>query len=315
MSLDPKTIFLYTPTSSHTFRTRYRGSSIFSPNLDFGYSSDVFLITLTTRATSLASSTCTLNAHDELCLDPRPNIVVSASGIPISDGESSDGSHEEDNVVHLKAKLASQEDSRWEWKPAYVLSRHRSNRRHNVNDGDKRRPNNSPNINRQAHCTKMERSALEFAILHLADNWNAVRPVQSNGSEIENSTDSNVRPETDQIDQDTGDAEQPDSVDGSIGCLVDLVPEAGTWQHLVTRKGPDGPGTGLNCSHSGKIQDEACGDNKEDASIPANHVVEDLSHWLIHNVPECVRWVTTTVGEHDGEEPATNPGEAESECN
>lgn len=72
----------------------------------------------------------------------------------------------------------------------------------------------------------MEWPTLEFAIEHLADDRDAVGPIESDGCQVEDGRDGDVGTQTDQIDEDASDGEEPNCVDGGIGLFVDLIPDS-----------------------------------------------------------------------------------------
>ena len=161
----------------------------------------------------------------------------------------------------------------------------------------------------------MERPPLELAVEHFANDWDTIRPIQRNGREVENGGDGGVRAQRDQIDEDARDGEEPDGVDRSIGPLVNFVPDSRKGQHFVAGVGPDGSGTGLNGRHGGEVEDETGGHSEENASVPPNNVVEDLSDGLINDIFERFAGIATAVRQDNGIEPASYPGEAEGEGN
>lgn len=61
---------------------------------------------------------------------------------------------------------------------------------------------------------------LEASGDHLAEDRNDVGPVQGNGASVENTGDSGVGTETNQVDSDTPEDAEPDGVDGSAGAVV-----------------------------------------------------------------------------------------------
>ena len=161
----------------------------------------------------------------------------------------------------------------------------------------------------------MEGPTLELAVQHFADDRDAIGPVQSNSCEVEDGRDCGVRSQTDQIDEHTSGGKKPYCVDWSIGLFVDFIPNSRQGQHFVARIRPDRSGAGLNGCHGGEIENKASSHGEEDASFSSDHVVEDLRDGLVDHVAEGVGWVTATISEHDGEKPASYPGEAEREGN
>ena len=179
---------------------------------------------------------------------------------------------------------------------SYILWRHGPDRRHDVDDSDKRGPNDSPDINRQARPPEVERPSLKLAVQQLTDDGNTIRPVESNGREVEDGRNGRVRSQSDQVDQYTRYGEKPDGVHRRIGPLVDLVPHSRQGQHFVASVSPYRSGTGLNGGHGCKVQNEASGYGKEDAAIPPDDIVEDLSYGLDDDIVEGMSWITAAVG-------------------
>jgi hypothetical protein len=63
---------------------------------------------------------------------------------------------------------------------------------------------------------------LELAIHHLADDWDAIRPVVGYGCDAEYGCNGSVGAERDQVDKNARNGDEPDRVDWSLGGLVDL---------------------------------------------------------------------------------------------
>ena len=79
----------------------------------------------------------------------------------------------------------------------------------------------------------------------LAENGDAIRPIESNGTDIEDTGNSRVGAETDQVDDDAPEDGDPDGVQRSAGQGVDLGPDVGEGQEAVTGEGEDGTAEGL----------------------------------------------------------------------
>lgn len=157
----------------------------------------------------------------------------------------------------------------------------------------------------------MEGPTLEFAVSQLADDGDAVGPVKSDGREVENGADGDVRAETDQIDENARDGEKPDGIDGSVGPLVDFVPDSRQGQQFVSGESPNGAGSGLNGCHGGEVEHEAGSYGEENTPLATDHVIEDLGYRLIDYVPKSGCHIAAAVGQYDSEQPATNPSKAE----
>ena len=178
---------------------------------------------------------------------------------------------------------------------SYILRSHGPDGRHDIDNSDKRGPNDSPYINRQASPPEVERPSLELAVKHLTDDRNAIRPIESNGREVENCRNGRVRSQSDQVDQYTRYGEKPDGVNRRIGPLVDLVPDSRQGQHFVPSVSPYRSGTGLNRGHGCEIKNEASGYGKEDASFPPNDIIKDLSYGLDDDIIEGMSRITAAV--------------------
>ena len=152
---------------------------------------------------------------------------------------------------------------------------------------------------------------LELAEEHLAQDGDAVRPVEGDGRQVEDGRDGGVGAQPDEVDERAADGEEPDGVEGRGGGLVHLVPHARQREHLVARVGPHGAGPGLDGGDADEVEDDERGDGEEDTARGADVVVEDLGRGLGDGRGEGGGDVAGAVGEDDGEEPAADVGEAE----
>lgn len=66
----------------------------------------------------------------------------------------------------------------------------------------------------------------------LADDWNAVRPVKTDGADVEDSRDGRVAAQSNEVDQDAKKGVEPDSQNGRVGLVPDLVPDSGARQPI-----------------------------------------------------------------------------------
>ena len=178
---------------------------------------------------------------------------------------------------------------------SYILWRHGPDGRHDIDDGDKRGPTDGPYVNRQASPSEVKRPPLKLAVTHLTDDGNTIRPIESDGREVEDGSNGRVRPQSDQVDQYTRYGEKPDGVNRRIRPLVDLVPDSRQGQHFIASVSPDRSGTGLNGRHGCEIKNEASGYGKEDASFPPNDIVENLSYGLNDDIIEGMSRITAAV--------------------
>ena len=193
----------------------------------------------------------------------------------------------------------------------YILRCNGPDCRQDIDNRHKRRPHNCPQINWEACPTQMERSRLHLPIQHLANNGDAIAPIERDSSEVEDRTNGRITPEPNKIDQHAQRAEDPDRIQRGIRPLPDLDPNPTKREHLIPGKRPHRAPPGLNRRHGGKIRDEAGHDDEEDAAAAADDVIEDLGDGLVDDVFECGGGIAGAVGQYDGVEPAADPGEAE----
>lgn len=165
-------------------------------------------------------------------------------------------------------------------------------RREQEDNRHKRSPRASPDIDKEAHRAKVPRPTLKLVEEKLAQDGNTVRPVQGDGAQVEDSRDSDIAPQADEVDQDANQRVQPHSQDRGISALPDLVPHLGAGEHLVAGEGPDGAAAGLQGRDADKVHDDEGGHGEEDGRALAHHVVVDLHHGLLDGRGEDVlRWV------------------------
>lgn len=200
-----------------------------------------------------------------------------------------------------------------EGKGSHVLGLDGENGRHDVNDRHEGRPDDGPAVDPHARFPEVEGPWLEAAVGEFADDGDAVGPVEGDGREVEDGADGGVRAQSDEVDQDAADHEEPDGVEGGVGRRVDLVPDPAEGEHFVAGVGPDGAGAGLDGGHGGEVEDEEGGDGEEDAAVFADDLVEDLGDRLHDRGVELVEGVAHGVGEDDVVEPAAEVGEAQGE--
>lgn len=161
--------------------------------------------------------------------------------------------------------------------------------------------------------------ALELVEQDLAQDGDAVGPVQGDGAKVEDGRDGDVAAEADEVDEDADERIQPHGQDGGVGAAPDLVPHARPGQHLVAREGPDGAAAGLQGRDADKVHDDEGGHGEEDGGLLAHHVVVDLHDGLLDGRGQDVlgRVVRGQVqgahaeGQDDGEEPSDHVGEAQ----
>lgn len=206
-----------------------------------------------------------------------------------------------------------------EERSTYSISRHGHGRREEEDDRDKRRPTARVHVDEPAGRTKGPRAWLELVEDQLAQNGDTVRPVERDGTQIEDGRDRNVAAQADEVDQDADQSIQPHSEHGRVSLAPDLVPDPAAGQHLVAGKGPDGAGAGLESGDAHKVHDDEGGHGEEDGGALAHHVVVNLHHGLLDRASEDVPgWVVGgqvkrahAEGQDNVEQPAHDVGEAQ----
>lgn len=149
----------------------------------------------------------------------------------------------------------------------------------------------------------------------LAENGYAIRPIESNGADVEDTGNSRVGAETDQVDDDAPEDRNPDSVKRSASLRVNLGPNAGEWQQAITGEGEDGSTKGLHGSEAHELDNEETAHSEEDSTGFAETVVENLGNWLHDWTGEDHGWITHAEAEDDVEEKTSDVGEQHGQGN
>ena len=150
----------------------------------------------------------------------------------------------------------------------------------------------------------MPRTWLETATNELADDGDAVRPVQSNGTDVEDGRNGDVGTESDQVDGGAEDDRQPDGNDRGVGALVNDLPVLGSWEQTIAREGEDGTGQRLNGNHADGVDDEESAHSEDDGTLGTKVVLEDLNDGLFERAGKDFSRVTHGESQDDGKEPA-----------
>ena len=135
----------------------------------------------------------------------------------------------------------------------------------------------------------------------LAEDGDAIRPIERNGADVENTSNGRIGTETDQINDDAPEDGDPDSVERGAGQGVDLGPDTGEWQQAITREGEDSSPERLHGSEAYKLDDQETADGEEDSTGFAETVVENLGNWLHDWACENLGRVTHAEAEDDVE--------------
>lgn len=142
-------------------------------------------------------------------------------------------------------------------------------------------PRAGPDVDEEARGAEVPGPALELVEEELAQDGDAVGPVEGDGAQVEDGRDGDVAAEPDEVDEDADERVEPDGQDGGVGAAPDLEPDARPGQHLVAREGPDGAAAGLQGRDADKVHDDEGGHGEEDGCALAHHVVVDLHNGLL----------------------------------
>jgi hypothetical protein len=116
----------------------------------------------------------------------------------------------------------------------------------------------------------------------LAQNRNAVAPVQRNGTDVEDTRNSSVRAETNQVDGNAEEHRDPNSVQWRSGHRVDFCPYSGEGQETITGESEDCSAKGLHGCEADELDNNQAGNRKKDSATFSEAVVEDLSDGLVN---------------------------------
>lgn len=161
-----------------------------------------------------------------LRLRNRAVVELPATDIPVDSRRPQDEDDEYGGVVH-------------------GIGGHGPRCRQDEDDADEQGPETSPGVDEGGQGPHVPWSWGEFSEHELAEDGDAVGPVESDGADVEDAGDGGVGTETNQIDDDAPEDGDPDCVDGSASLGVDLCPDAGEWQQAITGERPDGSAKSL----------------------------------------------------------------------
>lgn len=159
----------------------------------------------------------------------------------------------------------------------------------------------------------MPGTRLEFAKEQLAQNWNAVAPVQGNSTDRENTSNGCVRAKTNQVDGDAEEDRHPHSVEGSSSPRSNLSPHVGERQQAVAREGENSSAKGLHGSEGHELDDDQTRNREEHTTALAEAVIEDLGDRLGHGRGEDFVRVAHTEAEHNVEQETSDIGKQHGE--
>ena len=186
----------------------------------------------------------------------------------------------------------------------YILSSHGACHRHDENDGNEQCPETSVGVDGLAKFAQMPGTGDEGVGDDLAEDGNAITPVEGDGGDVEDTLDGGLGAEGDEVDGDTPEDGDPDGEDRSAGQWEDLGPEVREGQEAIAREGEDGATERLHSGEADELDDDEGADGKDDGAGGTEHVQENLGHGLAKLRVQILGWVAHGVAEDDIEEEA-----------
>jgi len=249
----------------------------------------VRLLLVLTRRTLPTSIIALLT--NELRFNNRTSVPPLTANIPIRERGHKNGNQESSSVVHR-------------------IGRDRSGSGQDENDADKKCPNTSPSIDSRGEFSHVPWAGSEvFGPHKLAANRNNVGPIQSDGADVEDTSNSSVGTKTNQVYSNAPEDGDPDCIDRGASTLVNLSPDLASWDQAITGEGEDGAAEGLGGGEADELEDDECADGVEDATGRAEGVVENLGYGLSDGRGEDVVRVTHGEAKDDVVEPTSYVGE------
>lgn len=158
-----------------------------------------------------------LALHD-LGFDNGTRVELAAARVPVDRGEDEDAAQECNGVIHVRRIDGS-------------------NRGHDEDDGHEQGPDAGPGVDKIAEFTHVEGARFKAGRNDLAEDGNAIGPVQRDGRDVEDTANGSVRSQPDQIDADAEDRGDPDGEERDLGEAVDTGPDAGEGDETIAREG------------------------------------------------------------------------------
>jgi len=131
----------------------------------------------------------------------------------------------------------------------------------------------------------------ELSEKKLAQNGDAITPVQCDGTDIEDTGNSSIRTETDQIDDNTEEHGDPDSIQWRSGHGVNFRPESGEGEETVTGEGEHCSAKRLHGCEANELDNDQTRDCEKNTACFSEAVVEDLCNGLVDWAGKDLRWV------------------------
>lgn len=215
------------------------------------------------------------------------SIELLPSHIPIHHGTQHDECHEHNCIVH-------------------GLTSHRSGRREEEDNRSECGPDHGPEVNGSGEFTHVPWARLEAVPEKFAHNGDHVGPVKRDGGDVEDTLNSGVATETDQVDGNAPEDGDPHSIQRGTSRCVHFAPNKGEGQEAITGEGEDGTAKSLGGSEADELQQDKGANGVNETSRFAETVVEDLRHGLFHGGCEDGSYIAHAETEDDIEQESEN---------
>lgn len=107
-----------------------------------------------------------------------------------------------------------------------------------------------------------------------------ITPIKSNSTDIEDTSDSSVGTESNQVDEDAEEDGDPYGIKRSSGEAVDLSPDMRCWEKTITGEGEDSSSQWLHGCEAHELNYDEATDGEKDAPRLSETIVVDLRNWL-----------------------------------
>ena len=163
---------------------------------------------------------------DDLSLDDRASVHSPATQKPVDHRGKQDQNEEGAGVVH---RQGSDWPNSWE----------------NEDDADKQCPRTGPDVDCSANLAHMPWTRLELPKNDFAEDGDAVTPVESNSTHIEDASNGSVRAKTDQINSDAPEDGNPYGIKWCSSAFVNNGPDLRKRDQAITGESKNGSRKGL----------------------------------------------------------------------
>jgi len=170
-------------------------------------------------------------------LDDGSSVVLLAANEPPDYSGKNDCGQEDDGVIHI---IAGDWSNSWE----------------EEDDGDKRSPDDGPNIDDFTVFAHMPRAWFEFVEHDLADNWDAIRPIKTNSTDVEYAKNGCVASQSNQVEGNAPENSDPNGIQWDSGTGLNLDPQFGSWNQSIAAECKKSSSQGLGCREADELQDD-----------------------------------------------------------